>query len=177
MKELQARCGTLEPQVEGHAAEMFEVLSDPAIYEFEREPPPSVERLAAGFRALESRASPDGREPWLNWVIRLPDRALAGYVQATIVEPGVAHVAYELGSRYWRRGIGCSCVQAMMDELKRSYGVERFVAVLKAANFRSMGLLLHLGFEQADAAQAEPMPIEADEIVMLKCHSKGTGAA
>jgi RimJ/RimL family protein N-acetyltransferase len=169
MKVIQARCGTLEPQVEAHAAEMFEVLSDPAIYEFEREPPPSVERLAAGFRRLESRASPDGRQQWLNWVIRLPDQSLAGYVQATILESGVTHVAYELSSRYWRRGIGGACVQAMMEELARSYQVDRFVAVLKAANFRSMGLLLHLGFEPADAAEAAPMPVEADELVMLKC--------
>lgn len=40
----------LEPQVAAHASEMFDVLSDPAIYEFENEPPPSeawlVERYA-----------------------------------------------------------------------------------------------------------------------------------
>jgi RimJ/RimL family protein N-acetyltransferase len=177
MKVIPARCGSLEPQVEAHASEMFEVLSDPAIYEFEREPPPSMERLAAGFRRLESRASPDGREQWLNWVIRLPDRALAGYVQATIVESGVAHVAYELGSRYWRQGIGSACVQAMMEELAQNYDVDRFVAVLKAANFRSMGLLLHLGFERTDVAQASPMAVEADEVVMLKCHLKGSQPA
>ena len=37
------RC-TLEPQVEAHAAEMFSVLSDPAIYAFENELPPSLPR-------------------------------------------------------------------------------------------------------------------------------------
>ena len=55
------RC-ILEPQVEAHAEEMFKVLSDPAIYEFENIPPPSVERLAVGYRLRESRTSPDGRE-------------------------------------------------------------------------------------------------------------------
>jgi hypothetical protein len=77
----------LEPQVEAHAAEMFAVLSDPAIYEFENESPPSEARLAGRFRRLESRRSPDGRERWLNWVVRLPSGELAGYVQA-MVRPG-----------------------------------------------------------------------------------------
>lgn len=62
-----SRC-TLEPQVEAHAPEMFLVLSDPAIYEYEGMPPPAVEKLAAGFRRSEARVSPDGREQWLNWI-------------------------------------------------------------------------------------------------------------
>ena len=73
------RC-TLEPQVEAHAAAMYGVLSDPAIYEFENEPPQSLQWLTERFRRLERRRSPDGAEQWLNLVIRLPDGALAGYV-------------------------------------------------------------------------------------------------
>jgi hypothetical protein len=55
---------------------MFAVLCDPAIYEFENEPPPSVEWLRARFAKLESRRSPDGEEQWLNWVVRLPSSEL-----------------------------------------------------------------------------------------------------
>src|SRR5438105_11650934 len=73
----------LEPQLPIHAEQMFEVLSDPAIYEYENEPPASVDWLRARFARLESRQSPDGCEKWLNWVIRLPSSELAGYVQAT----------------------------------------------------------------------------------------------
>ena len=50
---------------------MFRVLSDPAIYEFENEPPESVERLRARYAYLEARRSPDGSQQWLNWVLRL----------------------------------------------------------------------------------------------------------
>jgi len=71
------RC-TLEPQVEAHAAEMFLVLSDPAIYAFENEPPPSLQWLQARLRRLEARQSPDGSQRWLNWVLRLPAGGLAG---------------------------------------------------------------------------------------------------
>ena len=67
---------TLEPQTAAHAEEMFAVLSDPAIYEHENEPPLSLEWLRARFAKLESRRSADGQQQWLNWVIRLPSSEL-----------------------------------------------------------------------------------------------------
>lgn len=144
------------------------MLSDPAIYEFERAPPISLEQLAALYRRLETRTSADGREKWLNWVVRLPNQALAGYVQATVMQSGVAYVAYELGSKYWRQGIGSASVTAMMEELADKYDVRVFVAVLKAVNFRSTGLLKHLGFELLEAGTAAQYGPESDEIVMVK---------
>lgn len=147
---------------------MFRVLADPAIYEFENEPPRSEAWLAERYRRLESRRSADGSEHWLNWVVRLPAGELAGYVQATVQPDGVALVAYELNSRHWRQGIGRSAVQAMLDELRTQYGVHTIVAVLKARNFRSEGLLRRLGFAPADAAEAGRYRDEADELVMRR---------
>jgi len=165
MDTLHASRCTLEPQVSQHAAEMFRVLSDPAIYEFENAPPPSQAWLEERYRRLESRKSPDGSEHWLNWVVRLPSGELAGYVQATLRQSGCAYIAYELSSAYWRKGIGKCAVEAMLQELGRSYGVFEFVAVLKARNFRSMALLRSLGFTPADAAQHQH---RIDEIAMSK---------
>jgi [ribosomal protein S5]-alanine N-acetyltransferase len=158
----------LEPQLAAHAREMFAVLSDPAIYEFENAPPVSEQWLEERYRRLESRGPDDGSELWLNWVIRLPNRELAGYVQASVLGQGVAMIAYELNSRYWRQGIGSSAVQAVMDELAEVYGVRDFVAVLKAANYRSGGLLQKLGFAVASEAQCLQYRDEADELVMVK---------
>lgn len=158
----------LEPQVEAHAREMFEVLSDPAIYEFENEAPPSIEWLAHRFKRLESRKSTDGTEQWLNWVVRLPSRELAGYAQATVLPSGASYIAYELASRYWRRGIGSSAVRAVLGECAARYGVHTFVAVLKAANYRSAGLLRSLGFVAASEQQFAEYGAEPDEIVMTK---------
>jgi ribosomal-protein-alanine N-acetyltransferase len=168
MRTVMASHCQLVPQIATHAPEMYRVLSDPAIYEFENEPPRSLEQLSIRFAKLETRASPDGTEQWLNWVIRLPDGHLAGYVQATVLPTGVAFIAYELNSRYWRKGIGSSAVRAMMAELSASYGVHTFVAVLKAANFRSEALLQHLGFAHGDADQQAAYRDEPDEIVMLR---------
>lgn len=151
-----------------HAPEMFELLADPAIYEFENEPPPSLEWLAQRYALLESRGSGDGTERWLNWVVRLPSGALAGCVQATVLPSGVSYVAYELHSRHWRQGLGRSATRAMLDELRSHYGVRLFVAVLKAANFRSLALLQHLGFGPASAEQVALYGDEPDEIVMVR---------
>jgi len=100
----------LEPQIAAHAVEMFAVLSDPAIYEFENAPPASVEWLRQRFSRLETRRSPDGSEHWLNWVVRLPSSGLVGYVQATVSAGANAAIAYELSSRYWGMGLGREAV-------------------------------------------------------------------
>lgn len=150
---------------------MFVVLSDPAIYEYEGVPPPSIEKLASGFRRREARVSPDGSEQWLNWVVRLPSGALAGYVQGTVYQSGAAHVGYEFASRYWRQGIGSTAVRCMLDDLRESYSVHTFVAVLKTANFRSMGLLVRLGFEPGTQEDAALYEAEADEVTMVMAAS------
>jgi len=147
---------------------MFRVLSDPAIYEFENEPPMSEDWLARRYELLEGRGSPDGHEQWLNWVVRLPSGELAGYVQATVLASGTSYVAYELNSRYWRQGIGSSAVIAMLEELRSTYSVHTFVAVLKTANHRSMAFLRHLGFSPAGEFRAAEFRPQPDERVMIK---------
>ena len=147
---------------------MFVVLSDPAIYEFEGVPPPSVEKLAGGYQRKETRTSPDGREKWLNWVVRLPNDELAGYVQATVLASGAALLGYEFASRHWRHGIGSTSIKAMLEELVQTYSVHTFVAVLKVANYRSMGLLRNLGFAPGTAEDAKTYEAETDETVLLK---------
>lgn len=177
MRFLSAALCALEPQVAAHAAEMFPVLSDAAIYEFENAPPPSEAWLRERFAKLESRQSDDGSDLWLNWVIRLPGGELAGYVQATVTASNTSYVAYELASRFWRRGIGSCAVGAVLDELCSRYDVRTFVAVLKARNFRSLGLLSHLGFLPASSSQAALYGAEPDECVMVKVAGDARDAA
>ena len=149
---------------------MFPVLSDPAIYEFENAPPESQVWLEQRFARLESRHSANGHEQWLNWVIRLPSGELAGYVQATVTSEFVACIAYELASKFWRRGIGSVAVGAMLSELGANYGVGTFVAILKARNVRSMAFLRHLGFSAEPPVGLPPVEHESDERVMYKAH-------
>ena len=168
MRVVHAAGLTLEPQTAAHAAEMFEVLSDPAIYEYENAPPPSREWLRTRFEKLESRGSPDGQAQWLNWVIRLPDTALAGYVQATVTPDGVAAIAYELASAYWGRGIARNAVRAMIGELVQHHGAHRLTAVLKRRNERSRRLLERLGFSPASHELCTGRGIEPDELMLQR---------
>lgn len=167
MHPITATHCVLEPLVAEHASQMFAVLSDPAIYEFENEPPPSEEWLRNRYRRLESRRSSDGKELWLNWALRLPNDELAGDVQATVLPDGSSFIAYELHSRHWRQGIARSAVEAMLQELAVRYGVNLAVAVLKARNFRSEGLLLKLGFQRATPPQESRYRDDDDEIVFI----------
>jgi len=161
MRRLAAARITLEPQVAAHAAEMFVVLQDPRIYEFENAPPPSEPWLCERFAALESRHSPDGSEHWLNWVVRLHSGEAIGYVQATVEPGGRAFVAYVLASPWWGKGFASEAVRAMTEDLRAHYGARHFVAVFKRRNGRSRRLLERLGFAFVSLAD-----IEEDEDAM-----------
>ena len=156
----------LEPQVAGHADEMFVVLSDPAIYEYENSPPESLEWLRERYAKLESRRSADGSEQWLNWVIHLPTSELIGYVQATVRSNGRAAIAYELSSAYWGRGLAHRAVRAMVDELVDRYRVNILCAVLKRENHRLQRLLERLGFSVASPEAHAKSAVDADELLM-----------
>ena len=156
----------LEPLCAEHAEAMFVVLSDPAIYEYENAPPLSVGWLRARYAMLESRRSPDARQQWLNWVIRLPDSALIGYVQATVTADGSALIAYELGSAYWGRGWAYQAVSAMIGELAAQYQVRACWALLKRRNHRSMRLLERLDFVPATGEQHVAHAAALDEALM-----------
>ena len=177
MKPIVTPGFTLEPQVAAHAEEMFAVLGDPAIYEYENKAPSSVDWLRARFTRLEARQSPDGAQQWLNWVIRLPKSELAGYVQATVRADGIAAIAYVLASRFWGRGLASQAVQAMLDELAQHHGVHTFSAVFKRENRRSQRLLERLGFELAAQQQWDGPEVEPDEWRMELLASRRLGSA
>jgi RimJ/RimL family protein N-acetyltransferase len=168
MRVIEVGSLRLEPQTAQHAAEMFAVLADPAIYEYENEPPASVEWLRERFSRLETRTSSDGRERWLNWVIRIPSSELIGYVQATIYPGGRANIAYVLSSAYWGQGYARQATEAMIAELAGHYGVRDICAVLKDRNVRSVRMLERLGFAPAPPEQDDPQEIEPDEVLFCR---------
>ena len=168
MRTLEADRLTLLPQTVAHADEMFVVLSDPAIYRHENAPPQSVEWLRERFARLESRASADGNEQWLNWVVRIPSGALIGYVQATLYGKAKAAIAYELNSAFWGQGLAHRAVATMIDELAGPYGVRCLSALLKCDNLRSRRLLDRLGFTLASPDLHARQQVERDETLMLR---------
>jgi RimJ/RimL family protein N-acetyltransferase len=165
---------TLEPLVEAHAEALYLALSDPAIYEYEGEPPPSLERLRSGLRRRESRLTPAG-DTVLDWGVRLPSGELAGYVQVVLHADGDAYIGYQLASRFWRQGIGSAALRCVLGELSAAHGVRQFVAILKAANFRSLALLDKLGFVEGGAALLARHGAEPDEVARVRAVVAPTG--
>jgi RimJ/RimL family protein N-acetyltransferase len=168
LRDLRAGPLTLEPQMRGHAEAMFVVLSDPAVYEHEGEPPASVEALRERYARLESRASPDGTQRWFNWVVRHESGELIGYVQATVLPAGDALIAYVFGSAWWGRGYATRAVEAMNAELVQHFGVRRFWAVFKTRNLRSRRLLERLGFAFAEGVRSPSFGLATDESAMVR---------
>jgi RimJ/RimL family protein N-acetyltransferase len=154
---------TLEPLVAGHAEAMFGVLSEPGLYRYlDFVPPPSLDHLRGVYEELEARVSPDGSQLWLNWVVRPRDGAPVGFVQAT-VSGADAWVAYVLAGEYWGRGYAFQATQAVVDHLRATCGVARFLATVEAGNERSIRLLRRLGFRVATQAEAQEQELSATE--------------
>jgi ribosomal-protein-alanine N-acetyltransferase len=107
MRPLDADGLRLEPLVAADADAMFALLSDRDLYRYiDEAPPDDVDKLRARYARLESRASADGRQAWLNWIVRTqPGGAPLGFVQATVLGDGSAWVAYLLGRAHQGRGV------------------------------------------------------------------------
>ena len=81
----------LEPLTVEHAAELAPVLDDAALHEFTGGSPLAPAALATRYARLAERRSPDGRQLWGNWVMRVRGTGLAvGTVQVTLPAGGKA---------------------------------------------------------------------------------------
>jgi propanediol utilization protein len=66
---------------------------------------------------------------------------------------------------------------AMTHERASHHGVNTFVAVLKASNFRSLAFLSQLGFVRGSPQQAVAFHADHDELVMVNAASATENAA
>ena len=138
----------LEPLQVEHAAEMVEVLSAPALYEFTGGAPPSLERLRARYARQAVGHSPDGRQGWINWIARERETGVAvGTVQATLTTQDgrlEAEIAWVIGAARQRRGYGTEAAGAMVEWL-RTQGIKTITADIHPDHEASMGVARRLG--------------------------------
>ena len=127
----------LAPLEPGHAAEMVEVLADPALYGFTGGVPPALRDLDARYRAWAT-GSPRPSETWLNWVVRLGDDGPAiGHLQATVVDDGqAADIAWLIGTEWQGRGYASEAARALVSWLEES-GVGEITAHIHAGHLAS----------------------------------------
>ena len=95
---------------------MVGVLSGAALYTFTGGAPPGLDELRARYARQVARRSPDGREEWRNWVLRLePAGQAVGYVQATITDAGqCAEIAWVIGLEWQGRGYATEAARALI---------------------------------------------------------------
>jgi RimJ/RimL family protein N-acetyltransferase len=111
----------LRPLVLEDAEEMAGVLADEGLHRFTGGQPMSLPELRSRFRTLVVGRSPDGRQIWLNWVVRLRDRGHAiGTVQATLTSatmPRRAWVAWVIGVPWQGRGFASEAATSLVEWL------------------------------------------------------------
>jgi RimJ/RimL family protein N-acetyltransferase len=111
----------LTPLIPIDADELVELLNDRRLYQFTGGYPPQLDELRSRFEGWAGRLSPDGRERWLNWVIReRPTKRAVGTLQATIrtgdIAP-VAEVAWVLGVHAQGHGYASEGARALVAHL------------------------------------------------------------
>jgi RimJ/RimL family protein N-acetyltransferase len=128
---------------------MAPVLADPALYAYIGGSPPSEPELEARYRRQTRGVSPDGRDRWLNWVLRLrAEGRLVGFVQATVSErDGItgAEISWVLGRRDQGAGLATEAARAATAWLRTACGVAVLSARIHPENVASAAVARRLG--------------------------------
>ncbi len=121
----------LEPLRVEHAEEMAPLLDDPELHRFIGGEPARLEQLRERYRRMAAGRSPDGRQVWLNWVLRRRgDGVPVGTVQATVEDDAgdlVAEVAWVVARPYQGQGYAREAAEVMTTWLR-----ERGAVVVRA---------------------------------------------
>ncbi len=142
-----------------HATVAYEFARDPNLYRYlESSPPRDESELEAEYRRLETAASPDGRERWLNWFLFDRSRSPVGSVQAT-VRGTDALLGYVVFTPQQGHGYAREAIADVLDFL-RATGATRAMATVDERNAASLRALEALGFQiagiQPGVSQGEP---------------------
>lgn len=138
----------LEPVVAEHAALLFDLMQDKAIYHWiSATPPKSVEQLRQSWLKQELRLAPDCDEAWLNWAVRRSsDGVYVGKLDAEVNSANVAtNIGYLFFPEHWGQGYASESVLAVSDHLIQC-GVMQIAAAVTRGNEASYRVLEKAGF-------------------------------
>ncbi|MFD3344189.1 GNAT family N-acetyltransferase [Streptomyces anthocyanicus] len=144
----------LEPLTVAHAREAVDFLDDVRLHRWIGGSPPTREELRRRYRRQAVGHSPDGRQGWLNWMLRRhTDGQLVGTVQATLHRTGPdrveAELAWVVGHDFQGEGYGKEAA-AVLAQWLRERGVARFVAHVHPDHRASAGIARSLGMEPSE---------------------------
>ena len=134
--------------------ELFPVVNDEQLHRFTGGRPDTIDELRARLEAWARERSPDGRQAWLNWVVRdAADGRVVGTTQATVerVRDGLeAVVAWTIGSVEQGRGFGSEAARAMAAWLLAHGGVSSIAAHIHPEHAASAGVARNAGLTPTD---------------------------
>jgi RimJ/RimL family protein N-acetyltransferase len=143
----------LEPLRVEHADVLAVLLDDPALHTFTGGLPASAADLRDRFRRQVVGHSPDGREGWLNWVVRVAESdEPVGTVQATLTlddEEAVAELAWVTAGPHQRQGYATEAAAALVGWLTEQ-GVTGLVAHVHPEHLASASVARTLGLHPTD---------------------------
>jgi RimJ/RimL family protein N-acetyltransferase len=175
---IESKSLRLEPLVAAHAEEMFAPLSAAAIYDYmPGQPPLSAAALRERYLRLEKGHSADGRQQWLNWIVRLRSGRCAGFVQATIYPGRTGDFAFAFAPEYWGRGVAFEACQAALPYLFQGLQVMALFATVDPRNGRSVRLLTRLGFAEVAPAHYPHGEVEPNDRVFSLPRARAGGPA
>jgi RimJ/RimL family protein N-acetyltransferase len=150
---------------------MVAVLGDPQLYEFTGGRPPSESELVDRYTRQVLGESVDGRQGWLNWILRLRDsRAAIGTVQATLRDDDAgerrAELAWVLSTRFQGAGYATEGAAAVIEWL-RGEGVESVEAFIQPSHGASARVAQRLGLEPTGEMRGG----ETRWILRTRCHN------
>jgi RimJ/RimL family protein N-acetyltransferase/2-polyprenyl-3-methyl-5-hydroxy-6-metoxy-1,4-benzoquinol methylase len=136
----------LEPLRVDHATEMAPLLDDVRLHRFTGGRPATPGELLERYARQVTGSSPDGRQRWLNWIVRRRcDGLAAGFVQATVTESnGTAELAWTIAEPYQRRGYAREAAGSMAAWLATSE-TRRLVACVNPEHDASAAVARALG--------------------------------
>lgn len=154
---------------------MVDLLGDRLLYAyFDDEASPTLDELRLRYARQSAGGSPDGRETWHNWILRIRETGeVAGFVQATIgatsgsstagadtVETpfdgaSSAELAWVVGTAYQRRGYATEAVAAVASAVRgpdslTGDDVELVHAHIAPGNVASQAVARRLGLVPTD---------------------------
>lgn len=130
------------------AALVYGDASDPGMYRYLQQRPPTTLADLEQLFARWSSGSPDARLMWLNWVaIERSTRERVGLLQATInVHERTATIGYSIFARFQGRRFAREAASGMIARLAARGEVDRAIAEISEPNAHSRAVIESLGF-------------------------------
>jgi ribosomal-protein-alanine N-acetyltransferase len=155
--EIQTQRLILEPIRAAHAEEAWPYVDDSRMWTyFTHLRPASILDLRRQYAKWE-RGSLAPDQVWWNWLCReRTSGMLAGGMQATIC-PGehAAYVAYAIYPEHQRKGYAREAVSALIERVRQTFGITRFLAEMDTRNEASYRLAETLGFTRVQSRDGE----------------------